>query len=228
MGNINIVGTSASLPQTGSGRTRAQITKEIAEHLGGGSQPETQAVAGRCLDDAVRYFNTWPWKFNRVTQDITLVAADFDYSLNSNFRSPWTAMLLDSNGKTRERVRWIPYTEWTRKYPDQSSTGGKPDFYTALNVHETGLILIDPVPAATITYPTLRLIYHRRIVLPTGDSVKLNVPVEIENAIFSEAVARYVAKRKTFREARDERLIARADRIDLEHEYRDFPDSVRY
>ena len=225
MSKVTVVDLQSGFPHTASGRNRDELTREIADHLGGGSQGDVRVIAGKSLDDAVRYFNAWAWKFNRVTQDITLVADDDDYLLNSNFRSPWTAMMVDSNDKTRGRVTWVPYNTWTLKHPDQSATSSVPMHYTALNTHETGLVLVDPTPGTNITWPTMRITYHRRIVLASANDAILNVPVEFEDAIFLEAVARFIKKRKTAAEAREDFVVARLARIELEHENRDYPDT---
>ena len=109
-------------------------------------------------------------------------------------------------------------------FPDQSSTGSIPLLYTAINIHETGQLTVDPVPAATLTYPTLRLFYHRRIEAPSGGGDVLEVPEEVEQAIFDEAIWRFLRKMKTFREAREAQASAIVSRAQLSQEYRDFED----
>ena len=71
---------------------------------------------------------------------------------------------------------------------------------------------------------TLRLFYHRRIEAPSSGSDVLEVPEEIEQAIFDEAVWRFLRKIKTFREARDAQASALISTSLVTVEYRDFED----
>jgi len=214
---------SAGFPQTGKNRTVSDLIDEIAEFTGGQDRPDVQSQARRALFEAIRAFNAWAWVFNRVSEDITLVAATSEYTLSSNWRSPLVAQLVDSSGYTREHVEWIPYRVWMTELPDQSSTGSTPLYYTARNIHETGLVTVDPLPASTLTYPTLRLVYHRRILCPSDSNV-INVPTEVEQAIFDEAVWRFLRKKKTFKEARDAKQSALLSKSEIQFEYRDFED----
>jgi hypothetical protein len=132
--------------------------------------------------------------------------------------------MVDSNSATREDVSWIPWSVWVSDYPDQSNTGSIPLVYTARNIHQTGQVTVDPVPASSLTYPTLRLFYHRRIVFPTSGNSVLNVPEEVEQAIFEDAVWLYLRKVKTFREARDARAEALLSKSAIMFEYLDFED----
>lgn len=225
-----VTGSPASnFPQTGSNRTRSQAVAEIAEHAGGDDRSIVAARAGRAWDAAVREFNTVAWRFNRMVQDITLVTLTPDYTLNSDFRSPLRALILDSSSETIDEVSWMSYPEWTMAYPDQSSTASYPDIYTARNVHETGLVTFDPIPKAPFQYPKVRVHYHRRIALATSDGSRLDVPMEVDEAIFALALAKFMAKVTGFQTAESAGaspfyVTARALRSDVEREWRDYED----
>jgi hypothetical protein len=70
----------------------------------------------------------------------------------------------------------------------------------------------------------MRLWYHTRIACPTTDSGKINVPTEVEEAIFQRAVSLLLAKRRTFKEARDATAQAQLRRASIERDYRDWED----
>jgi hypothetical protein len=204
------------------------MMSEIASFTGGQDRPDVLAQARQAIFEAIRSFNAWAWTFNRVTEDITLSSpnsgTDADYSLSENWRSPLRAQLVDSDGKTREHVEWIQWAIWVTELPDQSTTGSTPLYYTARNIHETGVVTVDPPPAtADLTYPTMRLFYHRRILCPS-DNTAINVPTEVEQAIFDEAVWRFLRKKKTFKEARDAKQAALVSKSEIQFEYRDFED----
>lgn len=218
-------GTSAtSFPQTLNNRTLDAIKNELASFSGGQTRKDILIRAQEAIFEAVYTFNATPWTFNRVSEDITLIADQSEYSLQSNWRNPLRAQMVDSSSKTRQDVQWIPWVVWVSQYPDQSTTGSMPLTYTAINIHETGQITVDPVPATTLTYPTLRLFYHRRIEVPSSGNDILEVPQEVEQAIFDESVWRFLRKIKTFREARDAQAAALLSRSAITFEYADFED----
>ncbi len=223
MANI-VVGLSASFPQTSTGRTRNQLAIDILDVTGGGDRPEAVTKAGRAIDSAVREYNSVAWKFNRLQQDITLVTDTQDYTLAAAFKQAFAANMIDSDGKKRYRVDWIPFEQWTRFFPDQSSTGSIPFFYTIRNKHETGIVSVDPTPGASITWPTLRINYNRRIAIAPGSTGVLNVPEEIEEGIAQLATANLLAKTRDIQQWERQKAFAFGLRLDLEREHRDYPD----
>lgn len=196
-------------PNTFQNRTRLQAKEELLEYTGGVSRPEALDRAALCWDAAVREFNTDAWRFNIRTQDITLdgttvvggVTGVQDYDLADKFRTPVRCLLLDSNSVTRRRVVWLPYNEWVMLRPDQVTGSNVPSFYTARNVHETGKVSFDPRPLGTLTYPKARMIYATWIDIQTTDASALDVPPDVDEAIFQLAVAKILAKNKRFEES---------------------------
>ena len=218
-------GTAASnFPQTSKNRTLDSLKKELASFIDGDARDKNLDKAQQAIFEEIRSFNSWAWKFNRVTEDITLVAATADYTLKQDWRNPLRAQMVDSSGNTRTDVDWIDWSEWVSFLPDQSTTGSMPLNYTARNIHETGQITVDPVPASTLTYPTLRLFYHRRILCPATGGTPINVPTEVEQAIFDGAIWRFLRKVKSFRDAREALGSALIAKAEITQEYRDFED----
>jgi hypothetical protein len=225
---ITTVVTSLNYPQSGSNRTRSAALAEIASFYGGESRPQIVARAGAAWESAIREYNTWLWRFNRVTANITLAspspAGSDTYDLATDFAEPNRAKLVDSNSKERDSLSWVPFEEWLIYFPDRSATSSRPCFYTAQNVHETGKVTVYPPPATSLQWPTLRLYYFRRIVVPTGDGERLNTPQEIDEGIFQLAQAKMTHKQKSFADAAQEYARAGDFRLGLEHRFRSFPD----
>lgn len=225
----SVVSTSA-FPQDFGNRTRGEVLTEIASFYGGEDRASILNRAAKAWESAIREYNTWLWTFNRVTIDITLSspspAASDTYSLPTDFAAPNRAKLVDANGKERDAVEWVPFDEWLVYVPDRSTTASRPIFYTAQNAHETGLVTIYPRAASSLQWPTLRIYYFRRILIPTDAGERLNVPLEVDEGIFQLAQAKMTHKQKNFAFASAEYDRAVGYRLGLEHRFRDFPDIV--
>ena len=224
-----VVGTTASnYPQTSNNDTVSAILEEIAEYEGGGSRDAIINRARRCLRRATREFNAMVWKFNRITEDITLSAEVSgtvgEYDLAANFYRPLRAQMVDSDDKTRETVEWIEWRDWARYVPDQSTTGSMPLAYTARNIHLVGRVIVDPPPATTLTYPTMRLFYFRRIAFPADNEV-FNVPAEFQDALVQRAIFHFISKVRSFREATIAGQSASGIHQQMIEVYRDWEDS---
>lgn len=219
-----VVVTVSGFPQTSANRTRANATTELAEYAGGSDRPEVQARAGRCWDAAVREFNTVAWRFNRVTQDITLVPGTKTYTLATDFRTPLRGQLLDSGGLSVYVLGWIPYELWQQYYFAQTNGTSLPTLYTAFNVHNQGLVRFEPFPTGTLTYPTAQLSYIRRVALATGNDDRLNIPMEVDEAVFQLAAAMLNERTKGADSDSSQRLRANAKvlRLECEREHRDW------
>ncbi len=215
---------TSAFPQVADNRTLGEAKLELAQYSGGGARDDILSRAGTSYLRAVREFNDIKWKFNRMVDDITLVADEPDYDLENDFKSPMRAIMVDSDSKTRDTVMWVPHEEWIYHLPDQSTTGSMPIYYTVRNAHQTGIVTVDPIPATELTWPIMRIHYHRRIVLPVADIEKVNAPVEVEEAIFSRAVALFLAMVRNHREAGEANVEAAIRRSRVEIEHRDWED----
>lgn len=223
----SVVTDSGGFPQDDNNRTRDEAIAEIASFYGGENRNAIKLRAGKSWESAIREYNTWLWVFNRVTADLTLAsptpASSDTYSLPTDFAAPNRAKIVDANGKERQSVRWVPFAEWTYFVPDHSGTGTQPLVYTAQNIHETGLVSVYP-RIVSPSWPTLRVFYFRRILIPTAGNERLNVPFEVDEGIFQLAQAKMTHKQKTFAAAAAEYDRATSYRLGLEHRFRDFPD----
>jgi hypothetical protein len=185
-------------PQTFQNRTRTQAQAELVEYVGGVGQSDALTRAGEAWDAAVREFNTVAWRFNTAQQDIALVNNQQTYTLNDFFQAPLRAKLVDPNGKERTALTWFPYAEWLVYRPSQLTGASQPYIYTAQNTYQTGLVTLDPFPVAPFTYPTFRIFYLTYIQLQPTAGLTLNVPPDVDEAIFQLAVAKLIAKNKRF------------------------------
>lgn len=222
--------STVGFPQDDNNRTRGEALAEIAGFYGGASRPTILLRAAEAWESAIREYNTWLWRFNRVTADIPLnspsPAGSNTYNLETDFSEPNRAKIVDSNGKERDSLQWVPFAEWLMYFPDVSGSGSsRPLLYTAQNIHETGKITVYPtLNTSNLQHPTLRLYYFRRILIPTSDDTRLNVPLEIDEGIFQLGQAKMTHKQKSFFHASDEYDRAQQYRLGLEHRFRDFPD----
>jgi hypothetical protein len=219
-----LVVSPANFPQTGDNRARSDALAELASYVGGESRPEVIVRAGRALDAAVRGFNDVAWRFNRVTEDITLVADTKTYSLSTNWRNPIRAQVVDSNSLEQITLGWVPYELWIENFWNQESGGPQPQYYTALNIHNAGTVRYEPFPTGTLTHPTVRHTYHKRIAIASGSGDKLNVPVEVDEAIFMLAKAKLIEQSLPPRTSQAAYILARERRFAVEREWRDWPE----
>lgn len=214
-----------------SNRTRIQAVTELCYYVGGDDDADARTRAGTAWDRAVRAFNEVAWRFNRMSTTFA-IPADFNASgeaaLPDDFRDAVRVMLLNSDGATVDWIDYVPWKEWTIDEPYQVPSPGAQgvNLYTLRNEHEDRTIIIDPIPdqTATYTYPTLQLHYHRRIELATADDATLNTPMEVEEAIFALALAKFIKMMKGGNEAKDFEADAIARRLEVEREWRDFGD----
>ena len=328
-------------PQTSSNRTRSAASSEIASYTGGEDDAAATARAGKCWDAAVREFNSVPWKFNLLTQDISLTSSMLDnttapsvsrdagagngivlttgtaitywveervksgsiilkrntcpssktitlagdgttdrpvvtrpatvnvdathwalfgtkaggafpdgamiaevdiatttiedtrtgnnpaladgdlyyvsrYLLATSTRGPKSAWIIDDAGHEAYNISWLDFAEFTRWYAsDLAATATSPEVYTLRNLHETGEVIVSPRQNRPSQYPTLRLTYFKRIDIAAGANDVIDAPLEVEEAIFNLAVAKYLAKSRMFTEAIAAYQLARELRKDV-------------
>lgn len=224
-----ITPTATTTTVSSANRTRARAVEELCYYVGGDDDADAKTRAGTAWDRAVRDFNAVYWKFNRLSQDYIL-PTDFNSSgeadLPTGFRGAIRLMLLDSNGKSVEQIEYRDWRIWTITDPYQVVPGNLVNYYTSRNPHADQTFIVDPIPdsTATFTYPTLRLFYSKRIELATADDATLDVPVEVDEAIFALALAKFVKMMKGARESAEYERDASYQRSEMEREWRDYPD----
>lgn len=228
--SVVVVSNAASnFPQTGAGRTLSDMLTDIAIAAGGENDPDRRTRALTALRRAIRVYNEVRWKFNRVSEDYTLVAATSSYALPADFADPQRLVMLDSsNGLVGVGpLIYVDWTDWLDGDGSDTGEGNPPSFYTINNEHEAGTLFIKPKPksdVATSAYPKMRLYYYRRIVMPTGDSEKINIPVEIEGGVEDLAVAYYVGYIEGAPASVQPVAMALRHKEELEQRYRKYPD----
>ena len=224
MPNVVVVGSGSAFPQSATTPTRSETLEELCSYVGGEESTLQQARAGRSYNGAVRAFNDVLWKFNRLVNDITL-AAGATFPLTAAFAAPVRACLVDSNDKEVSPVTWVEWGAFVDAKQPDTGTGPAPSAYSCRNVHETGIVNVWPTLGSTLTYPTLRIYYFRRILAVSGPDDRLNVPEEVYQAIFRHALADFLGKAKDGAgRAAAEWQIAAQMRARVEQVHRDYQD----
>ena len=195
--------TAAAFPQTAGNRTCKQIVEDIANYVGGDTSDPQKARIKTAFQSAVRSFNTWAWKFNRIaTADTSFVADTTDYQLPTDFRNPLRCTLIDINGRDVFSLEWRHFKAWVFEMDTTVASSQIPTHYTVKNVHQTGLISFFPrIGTGGFSFPKFRVDYHRRILVPNLDDDLLNVPLEVEEAIYQEGISNAIAMTRSFAEA---------------------------
>lgn len=216
----------SGFPQSGGNRARADALTELLAYLSLGGDVDARTRAGLAHSAAVREFNSSLWKFNRQVVDVTFddLATTGEYDLPSDFKRPERAMLLDAAGKERVPLSFFPYEEKVVFLTDETNPGPQPRLYTGFNIHRAGRVRYHPVPLGALVYPKARHVYFSEIILSTADGDRLNVPLEVDEAIFQLALAKFVHMQRGSRAAAGEYALAISQRTWVEKLYRGWPD----
>ncbi|MCK5245736.1 hypothetical protein KAR02_02485 [Candidatus Bipolaricaulota bacterium] len=216
---------TADFPQIANLRSQGEIIEDLLDYTGGGDRTEARRRARRALTETIRAFNGMAWRFNRRTQDVTLLTITSEYDLNADIRNIWKVMMLDTNGQLAGSVEWIPYQDFLRYDGSTVSTVTVPNEYTVFNFHNEGKIYFLPrIGEGPFIYPKARVFYHKRIDTPGSDDDYIDAPEEVETAIVRQAAALLVARTRTFEEATRARADANAITLAAQREWRDWPD----
>lgn len=149
-----------------------------------------------------------------------------EFDLAFPFRNFLKAHWVDEQGHERTSLVFIPWRQWAI-YLSRFTTVARPQFITLRNVHSTGKAILHPRPTGkAMTWPTIRLTYCTYIAVPGIEPGSvLDVPAEVDQAIFMRAAEIFVGRLKgpsastpMSRETEDMRL-----RVEQDH--RDFEDS---
>lgn len=134
-----------SAAQAGVG-TGAQLVTQIARICGGESEGEIRAQALDCLNRVRRELNQHDWRFMKTTDaPITLVSGTATYALESTFRKPSFAYLIDSTGTQKFSLQYLDDETANSAEPDRETTG-QPVFYMLRNDYQDGLVTFLPTP----------------------------------------------------------------------------------
>ena len=177
------VGVGATVTQIPAADNRAGMTRAVLNYVQANSDPDLENTVHEALNGGVDLLNSRMWWWNIKTQDITLAATDLDYTLNSNFKKPIAAILLDTNSKQCSRLRWkepkVFYDENTYNVSD-----GSPSVYSVVNAKDDGLLVLNVAPTSDFvaSWPKIRLKYHARIAYLTGQAT-LDAPPEFRSLV---------------------------------------------
>ena len=215
----------ATYPDVSLNHSRALACLEIAGYASGGSRPEVLMRAGLAWDASVRSYNATLWQFNRMIDDIEFTVNTAEFQLTSNFRAPQRCELLDAvGGKAVRSVEWLEYPEFLLLEPLRTTGTSSPRNYSIRNINETGMVTFHPPLGDTIQYPVARIHYLRRIELAVEQQDKLQVPMEVDQAILDEAVGRFLAMEKGHDAALTAMRFAAGQRSRAEALWMDWPD----
>lgn len=209
-------------------KTRLDHVTQIAAWLGSENSLGLQKVARFAFEQAIQCFNGYLWKFNRVTQSITLLDQDNDYSLNTDWAGIMSANISDTNG---EPSAWLPFKEFAAVEKDvpqfeASNATGVPSFLTVISPETDAVVYVFPMPiTGNGAGRILRLRYFKRITIPTSDGESMRIPQDMDNAIFWRAVHTFIAMRggAVRKLVTAEKQADKYEKLVL-HNYQDYPD----
>lgn len=228
---MSMTGDEGAFPQIADNQTRREATEELAEYFGGDNDPRSLAKAGRSWDRAVKFYNRWLWKFNRVTDDITLAIPAgetnyaYEYNLPDDFHEPMRVSLVNAAGNTVKRIPFVTYPEYESRFANRSTQSAtEPELYTIRAAADEGKILFHRPFGTAVTHPTVRLFYFRRIAQAPDPNDRLRVPPEMDDAIFQRAVLNQNMKERGGENVRPFSNDSTAGLQDLLRKYQDFAD----
>jgi hypothetical protein len=170
--------------QAGVG-TGAALVTQIARICGGESENEIRSQALDCLNRVRRELNQHDWRFMKTTDDpITLVNGTATYALQSTFRKPSFAVLIDIDAQPRYTLDYLDDETGAHTDPDKTSTG-LPVFYLLRNDYQDGLVTLYPTPDdSTATDFRLVVEYYARIgAFADSNESEVFVPEELANIL---------------------------------------------
>lgn len=149
-------------------------------------------------------------------------ASDFD--LSGDFRNPVRCNLLDPEGRECKSLIYMPWRVYSMDLV-RTSTTSTPTYYTIYNAYRQGKVQFYPrVGQGPQSYPYARVTYNARIAQLHGDTDKLLVPEEVEEALMQVAIIRMQNKYRSVQES----VIGLSEVRDLRDavaaEYQDFED----
>lgn len=170
--------------QSGVG-TGAQLVTQIARICGGESEGEIRTQALDCLNRVRRELNQHDWRFMKTTDaPITLVSGTSTYDLQSTFRKPSFAVLIDSAGDQKFDLEYLNDEMAAHSEPDKAQNG-QPVFYLLRNDYQDGLVTLFPIPDdGTAADYRLVVEYYARIgAFADSNESEVFIPEELANVL---------------------------------------------
>src|SRR3972149_6792079 len=137
------VGSSISIAP--GSLSAGSLIRSVLDYIQGGDDAQLHDVALRELNLAIDEVNIHNWRRLVGDQDITLVAADVDYSLNSDFKEPIRAnFYLGTTSKMR--LSYLDRATFLERF-DDTWLNDAPYVYTI--DHDARLLVLPSAPTAT-------------------------------------------------------------------------------
>lgn len=181
MSDATSLDTSA---QAGVG-TGAQLVTQIARVVGGESEGEIRAQSLDCLNRVRRELNQHDWRFMKTTDSpITLVSGTSTYSLQSTFRKPSFAYLIDAAGDQKFDLEYLDDEKASHLEPDKAQIG-QPLYYLLRNDYSDGLVTLFPTPndSAAANYRLVVEYYARIGAFIDSNESEVFIPEELANVL---------------------------------------------
>lgn len=192
--------TWSSSPNT---ETFTAIQKAVAGYVLMPTDPEVIDCAGQGIRRGIDRLNTRNWNWLLTYDDITFVAAQYDYVLTSWFKKPRNFEIWNTSRQSDFRLKYLPWGTFVKEHSNQASQGD-PALYSVLNVNATGMVTLNAAPSSgwVAAHPSGRLLYYRKIQYPSATGTSLDVPSEA--VAYLQAVAEgYTADRYAVTKGRD-------------------------
>lgn len=173
----------------------ASLKRYVVDYVQGVDDAELLDVAGRAINAAVDMLNaerSWI-KVNRK-QTIYLVADQIDYNINTDFKDPIYALLLNTSFMPTKRLNYKDYKTLALDNPN-AEFSGSPWVYTIFYNERLFSFVITPTQDFVSSTPYVELRYHNRLQYMTADSDTHGGPPEFNafigwQARFDVATAR--------------------------------------
>jgi hypothetical protein len=175
--------------------TFGEIQKGVAGYVLMPTDPEVIDCAGQGIKRAIDRLNTRNWNWALAYEDITFVAGQYDYSLNSSFKAARNFEVWNTSNLSVFRLAFKPWKTFVLEHANVAAQG-EPCFYSVLNSNSTGLVTLNAAPSSgwIALYPTGRILFYRRIQYPSATGTSLDVPSEVV-AFIQAAAEGYTADR---------------------------------
>jgi hypothetical protein len=164
--------------------TWAEAARRVAGAVSLARGPDAVEAAKEALEET---FNDWDtrrdWKFTQViAPDITVSVGDTTFNLETNFKKPYVAYLVNN----RSPLIYVERSNWHREAPGYIDQG-IPRYYTLYNNASTATGSL--MPASSVG-DTMVLLYYRDIVARDDDNETLDIPKRWTGYILNGAKAR--------------------------------------
>ena len=182
--------------------TFGEIQKGVAGYVLMPTDPEVIDCAGQGIKRAIDRLNTRNWNWALGYDDITFVEGQYDYTLNSGFKSARNFEIWNPSSESVFRLAYKPWKTFVVEHPSLASQGD-PCFYSVMNSNDFGLVTLNAAPSTgwIASYPMGRLLYYRRVQYPSATGTSLGVPSEVV-AYIQAAAEGYTADRFAVGKAR--------------------------